>query len=132
MLKQLHIPNRPTRPLPLRWTGILISLLTGVLFPGGTVWGIVMPQQEATILIREAAQATEQSWEEFHAAAIGGTLASPLIQVSIEQQLHEARGLLMKARIAKRNEQFASVQEITKRIFAITEQIIQASQERKR
>ena len=87
--------------------------------------------EEATRLIREAAQATEHAWEEFHAAAIGGTLASPLVQVTIESQLHEARALLMKARIARRDKQYEVVNTITTRIQEITQQIIQASRERK-
>ena len=88
-------------------------------------------QDEATQLIREAAHATEQAWEEFHAAAIEGTLASPLIQVTIEGQLHEARGLLMQARIAKRSQDYQAVKDITQQIQEITQNIIQASRERK-
>ena len=88
-------------------------------------------QNEATQLIREAAHATEEAWEEFHAAAIEGTLASPLIQVTIEGQLHEARGLLMQARIAKRSQDYQAVKDITQQIQEITQNIIQASRERK-
>ena len=88
-------------------------------------------QDEATQLIRKAAHATEEAWEEFHAAAIEGTLASPLIQVTIEGQLHEARGLLMQARIAKRSQDYQAVKDITQQIQEITQNIIQASRERK-
>ncbi len=87
--------------------------------------------EETTRFIREAAQATDQAWEEFHAAAIGGTLVSPLIQVMIEQQLHDARALLMKARVAKRKEYYDAVKDITTNIQEITQQIIQASRKRK-
>ncbi len=86
---------------------------------------------ESTQMIRGAAQATELAWEEFHSAAIGGTLASPLTQVTIEQQLHEIRALLMKARIADRGKQFESVKEMTQRIQVMTKHIIQSSRERK-
>jgi len=88
-------------------------------------------QDEATQLIQKAAHGTEEAWEEFHAAAIEGTLASPLIQVTIEGQLHEARGLLMKARIAKRSQDYQAVKDITQQIQEITQNIIQASRERK-
>jgi hypothetical protein len=88
-------------------------------------------QDEATQLIRKAAHATEEAWEEFHTAAIEGTLASPNIQVTIEGQLHEARGLLMKARIAKRSQDYQTVKDITEEINKITHNIIQASRERK-
>ena len=90
-----------------------------------------LPLEKATHSIREAAHATEEAWEEFHAAAIGGTLASPLIQVTIEQQLHDARALLMKARIAKREKYYAAMKDITTNIQEITQQIIQASRKRK-
>jgi len=88
-------------------------------------------QDEATQLIREAAHSTEEAWEVFHAAAIEGTLASPVIQVTIEGQLHEARGLLMQARIAKRSQDYQAVKDITQQIQEITQNIIQASRERK-
>jgi DNA-binding protein YbaB len=93
--------------------------------------GEEVSQDEATQLIQEAAHATEKAWEEFHAAAIEGTLASPLIQVTIEGQLHEARGLLMQARIAKRSQDYQAVKDTTKQIQEITQNIIQASRERK-
>ena len=119
-----------------RTPGVLLAtilLLVGSLFPvhatPSTKTGL--SPEKATSLIREAALATEQAWEEFHAAAIGGTLASPLIQVTIEQQLHEARALLMQARIASRDQQYDRVGDITKNIQKITQQIIQASRERK-
>ena len=93
--------------------------------------GEEVSQDEATQLIQEAAHATEKAWEEFHAAATEGTLASPLIQVTIEGQLHEARGLLMQARIAKRSQDYQAVKDTTKQIQEITQNIIQASRERK-
>ncbi len=86
---------------------------------------------EATEFIREAANATEQAWEEFHTSAIEGTLASPLVQVTIERQLHEARGLLMEARKAKRSQDYQSVQHITRLVQELTHHIILASRERK-
>ena len=88
-------------------------------------------RDEATQSIREAAHATDEAWEEFHTSAIEGTLASPLIQVTIEGQLHEARALLMQARIAKRSLDYQSVEEVTEQIKEITQNIIKASRERK-
>ncbi|MDR4495638.1 MAG: hypothetical protein R3B74_14730 [Nitrospirales bacterium] len=84
-----------------------------------------------TNLIHRAAQAADHAWEEFHRAAIEGTLASPAIQVAIENQLHEVRALLMEARRADRAQQFNSVKIMTEKIFIITQHIVQASQERK-
>ena len=88
-------------------------------------------RDEATQSIREAAHATDEAWEEFHTSAIEGTLASPLIQVTIEGQLHKARALLMQARIANRAHDYQSVEEVTEQIKKITLNIIQASRERK-
>ncbi len=88
-------------------------------------------QTEATLIIRQAADATEQAWEEFHDAAIQGTLASPLVQVTIESQLHEVRRLLMEARKAKRAQDYRSVNKLTQQVQEITQNIIQESRERK-
>ncbi len=88
-------------------------------------------QDQATQFIQRAVNVTDRAWEEFHAAAIEGTLASPLMQMTIEGQLHEVRALLMQARIAKRSQDYQSVKEITQRIKEITQKIIQESQERK-
>jgi hypothetical protein len=103
---------------------------------GGTlVYGVpptaAQDQQEARDLIYQSAQATEQAWEEFHAAAIGGTLASPTVQTSIERQLHEVRSLLMEARKAERDNQYDSVKSLTHKILQITQNIVQASREKK-
>jgi precorrin-6B methylase 2 len=103
---------------------------------GGTpVYGVppvVLQEQEgARDLIYQASQATEQAWEEFHAAAIGGTLASPEVQSRIERLLHEARALLMEARKAERDNQFHSVETLTQKIQQITQNIVQASREKK-
>jgi DNA-binding protein YbaB len=110
---------------------ILIQFLSGAIPSHATSSKEGVSLHEATQLIRDAAHATEQAWEEFHAAAIEGTLASPLIQVTIEGQLHEVRGLLMQARIAKRSEDYQLVKDITEQINEITQNIIQASRERK-
>ncbi len=119
------------------------SYLAGILFLtffpwilGGTpVYGVppvATQEKEGTRdLIYQASQATEQAWEEFHAAAIGGTLASPAVQSSIERQLHEARALLMEARKAERDNQFDSVKILTQQIMQITQNIVQASREKK-
>jgi hypothetical protein len=103
---------------------------------GGTpVYGVpptgTQEQEEARKLIHQSSQATEQAWEEFHAAAIGGTLASPAVQSTIERQLHEARSLLMEARKAERANQFDSVKSLTEKIIQITQNIVQASREKK-
>ncbi|HSF07869.1 MAG TPA: hypothetical protein VLA60_00555 [Nitrospirales bacterium] len=117
----------------------LVSILFLTFLPwmlGGTpVYGvppvITEEKEEARDLIYQSSQATEEAWEEFHAAAIGGTLASPAVQSSIERQLHEARALLMEARKAERDNRFDSVKTLTQKIQQITQNIVQASREKK-
>ena len=92
---------------------------------------VTQEKEEARNHIYHSAQATEQAWEEFHAAAIGGTLASPTVQSNIEGQLHEARALLMEARKAERANQYDSVKSLTHKILQITQNIVQASREKK-
>lgn len=114
-------------------------MLSMVLFPLITTTNLRLSDasepgvslDEATQYIRTAVHATDQAWEEFHAAAIEGTLASPLVQITIEGQLHEARDFLMQARKAKRSQDYQSVKEMTHRIQTISQNIIQASRVRK-
>lgn len=114
---------------------ILLSFILINGFGGTPAYGVppdvTHAQQEARNLILQSAQATEHAWEEFHRAAIGGTLASPAVQSMIEGQLHEVRALLMEARKAERAEQFGSVKSLTQKILQITQEIVQASRERK-
>ena len=130
-MKKLKPRHRIKGMIYLMFSMILIQLILGGTPSQANSSGEEVSQDEATQLIRQAAHATEQAWEEFHAAAIEGTLASPLIQVTIEGQLHEIRALLMQARIAKRSQDYRAVKDITQQIHEITQNIIKASRERK-
>jgi len=130
-VKKLKTRHRIKGMIYLMLSMILINLIIGGTPSQANSSGEGVSQDEATQLIRQAAHATEQAWEEFHAAAIEGTLASPLIQVTIEGQLHEVRALLMQARIAKRSQDYQAVKDITQQIHEITQNIIKASRERK-
>ncbi len=111
---------------------IFLALLMPGLSPSSAQASIEWAsEKEATQSIREAAHATDEAWEEFHTAAIQGTLASPVIQVTIENQLHEARSLLMNARVAQRAHHYQVAKDIVERIKEITQNIIQASRKRK-
>ena len=102
---------------------------------GASAWGAPaerpLEQPSTVTVIREAAHAADHAWEEFHRAAIGGTLASPAVQSRIERQLHEVRALLMEARKAERAHQVESVHVLAQRIFETTNTIIQSSREKK-
>jgi hypothetical protein len=133
-----HTNTRWGRKMPGRdsfLAGVLILTLLSWGGGGTRVYGappiIPQEQQDARELIHHSAQATEQAWEEFHSAAIGGTLASPAVQSNIEGQLHEARALLMEARKAERASQFDSVNSLTQKIMQITQNIVKASREKK-
>jgi len=122
--------------MPYYYLACVLSLAIMSGGVGGTpVYGVPPSgspeQEEARALIHQSAQATEQAWEEFHSAAIGGTLASPAVQSTIERQLHEARALLMEARKADRANQFDSVKSLTEKIIQITQNIVKASREKK-
>ncbi|TFG61269.1 MAG: hypothetical protein E4H32_07580 [Nitrospirales bacterium] len=130
-MNKLNPKNRMKGMMYFMVSIFLMVPMTGLAPSPAHSFGEGVSQDEATQFIRKAAQSTDQAWEEFHAAAIEGTLASPLIQVTIEVQLHEARDLLMQARKAERSQDYQSVKEMTQQIQEITENIIQASRERK-
>ena len=123
--------NRRNSIIHMMWSVTFILFITWGIPSQGYSSGEGVSQTEATQLIRQAADATEQAWEEFHDAAIQGTLASPFMQVTIESQLHEVRRLLMEARKAKRAQEFHSVKKLTQHVQVITQNIIQESRERK-
>ena len=129
-MKNLKPRNRTNTVLHMMWSMTFMLLITWGI-PSQGLSGEGVSQTEATQLIRQAADATEQAWEEFHDAAIQGTLASPLVQVTIESQLHEVRRRLMEARKAKRAQDYPSVKKLTQHVQEITQNIIQASRERK-
>lgn len=134
-----HANTRWGRKMPGRHSFLACALILTILLLGGTggtpIYGappiVPQEQEDARKLIHQSAQATEQAWEEFHSAAIGGTLASPAVQANIERQLHEVRALLMEARKAERAKQFDSVKSLTGKIIQITQNIVQASREKK-
>jgi cytochrome c556 len=77
--------------------------------------------------VHEAQHAVDQAWEAFHQAALGGTLASPDVQSQIEQDLHEARGLLVKAREAAKRKAPQELDGLLKRIEELSVRVIAAS-----
>ncbi|GJL56820.1 MAG: hypothetical protein NPIRA02_39520 [Nitrospirales bacterium] len=115
------------------------NILLWMIVVSTICWGaeLVFPMERTTIesdsarRIHTTSRAVEHAWEEFHRSAIGGTLASPMIQTQIEQQLHEARGLLMEARKAQRKGDHHSVLTITGRVIHLSKTIIASSRERK-
>ena len=117
---------------------VAIFVITNLMLwitAGATCLGAVpeesMAKESSQTIIHGAAQAVDEAWEEFHSAAIGGTLASPAIQTRIESQLHQARSLLMEARMANRRKDWRSVIMITEKVIELSSHIVRASREKK-
>ena len=117
------------------FSNLLLWLLTISVICWGAGHAFAMDKtsgnSDSTNRVHLSAQAVEDAWEEFHSSAIGGTLASPMIQTQIEQQLHHARSLLMKARKAKRRGDHNSVLSITDQVLHLSKTIVASSRERK-
>ena len=86
------------------------------------------PIQESLYL---ADKNIHEAWEAFHQAALGGTLASPVIQTQIEQALHESRLLLGNARQAARDNDARVVSLLAERIEELSTQIKEKSRRQK-
>jgi hypothetical protein len=81
--------------------------------------------------VREAQRVVDRAWDTFHWAAITGTLKSPETQTEIEQDLHQARGLLVKAREATERRDQPEVRRLLDEIGRRAAHAITASQEPK-
>lgn len=81
--------------------------------------------------IREAQRVVDQAWDTFHSAAITGTLKSPEVQTEIEQDLHQARGMLARARVAAERKDRQEVERLLDEIGRRAAHAIAASREPK-
>ncbi len=79
---------------------------------------------EAHHLILDADHAMDEAWDAFHKAALGGTLASPEIQTSAENDLMQGRALLRKARKAQHEGEIEVVRSLTKQVQQISKKIV--------
>ena len=68
-MKNLKPRNRKKTVIHMMWSMTFMLLITWGI-PSQGLSGEGVSQTEATQLIRQAADATEQAWEEFHDAAI--------------------------------------------------------------
>ncbi len=111
-------------------TGVVIpvAIFAGALLLG---MGMVSSASAQPKTIHEAQHRVDQAWESFHSAAIAGTLKSPEIQTQVEQDLNEARALLVQAREADENRDKKTLAELLKRIDRLATRVIRASRERK-
>lgn len=80
----------------------------------------------------EARISVEKAWEVYHHSALGGTLASPMLQAQLEANLHRSRGLLAEAYDAEDRGDMETMKKLIGQIMKITNQVIAGSQESKR
>lgn len=89
------------------------------------------PHQELLRAIHQAAHEVDDAWDIYHRAALGGTVASPALQASIEDHLHEARTLITQALEAVQREDRHAVEYLLRLVRIHTDQAIKGSREPK-
>lgn len=88
--------HRPIRPAALAGIAFLALLSIGAT----PMDALVSPHPDAAHAVHDAEHAVDYAWETYHRSALGGTIASPDIQLVVEDHLHAARNLVIKAREA--------------------------------
>ena len=88
-----------------QWTLLMLGILLSVTLESndamaGPIDPMRHPHPENAKLVHEAEHAVDHAWEVYHHAALGGTIASPVLQADIEEHLHEARTLVTQAQEA--------------------------------
>jgi hypothetical protein len=82
--------------------------------------------------VHEAEHSVDHAWEVYHRAALGGTIASPALQVEIEQHLHEARTFVTQAQEAAERGDKRQVERLIGQIEIHTSYAIEGSKEHKK
>lgn len=89
------------------------------------------PYPETARAVHEAEHAVDHAWEMYHRAALGGTVASPGLQLEIEEHLHEARTLVSQLQNAAERGDMRQVERLVDQIDIHTSQAIEGSKEQK-
>ncbi|HEU5409321.1 MAG TPA: hypothetical protein VFU48_16255 [Nitrospira sp.] len=90
------------------------------------------PHQESMRAVQEAEHDVDHAWEVYHRAALGSTVASPRVQMEIEEHLHEARTLITQAQEAAAHGDKRQVEQMIKQVRLHTTQAIERSKEPKK
>ena len=90
------------------------------------------PHTDKIEMAHDAEHAVDHAWEVYHRAALGGTIASPALQVEIEQHLHEARTLVTQAQEAAERGDKRQVERLIGQIEIHTSHAIEGSKEHKK
>jgi len=93
---------------------------------------LVGPHPDAAHAVHDAEHAVDYAWETYHRAALGGTIASPDVQLVVEDHLHESRSLVIKAREAAQQGDRKSVDRYVKEINHHLQEAIKGSTEKKK
>jgi hypothetical protein len=118
--------------LPGAGLALFLAMCFGELSPAGP---LVAPHSHTSVVegaVHIAEHRVDEAWEVYHEAALGGTLASPALQAQIEQDLHDARRLLVQAREAAGRGNEEALHEILDRIEELSARAIQGSREKKK
>ena len=110
-------------------THVLVSAI--VVCAALAVIGLVTTAAAHPKTIHEAQHRVDAAWDAFHQAALTGALASPDVQTRVERDLHEARGLLVKARDAAERKDQRTVDTLLHRIEELAARAIKASRQAK-
>ena len=89
------------------------------------------PHPDQARAVHEAEHAVDHAWEVYHRAALGGTIASPILQVEIEEHLHEARTLVAQAQEAAERGDHQRAERMVGEIHIHAFHAIEGSKERK-
>jgi len=110
----------------------LIALLGASHLQAGPIIPDRHPRPEDAQAVHEAEHNVDRAWEVYHRAALGGTVASPVLQANIEQHLHEARTLITQAREAAERGDEGEVQRLVSQVKGHTTKAIEGSKEQKK
>lgn len=113
--------------------GILFgALLVATQLEAGPLELADHPHQASMRAVHEAEHDVDHAWEVYHRAALGGTVASPRLQMEIEEHLHEARILITQAQEAAAHGDKRQVEQVIKQVRMHTTQAIESSKEPKK
>ncbi len=110
----------------------LSSLLMATGIHAGPLESADRPHQESLKAVHDAEHEVDHAWEVYHRAALGGTVASPKLQVEIEEHLHQARTLITQAQEAADQGDHHHVEDLIKQVRVHTTHAIEGSKESKK
>jgi hypothetical protein len=111
-------------------TSLLWSFFSLIATSSG--FGESFQESKAFDKTTQARLAVEHAWETYHHAALGGTLASPMIQTDLEMNLHKSRSLLTETYDAEDQGDMKTVNELIDQIMEITQQVVTESRQPKK